>query len=141
MTLNEVAVQLWAVAARIPCELCEIKGGSNILPDGGCRHRSSKEALMTALEAVLRISRALKLPIVVGRDPIPYIDRVRVEGSHAVGTKWRDYYKEIVAEAQAEGPEAVAHLEALSAYYRAHARMLEVPLGEVRRVTRAPRRS
>ena len=72
MTLNEVAVQLWAVAARIPCELCGIKGGSNILPDGGCRHRSSKEALMTALEAVLRISRALKLPIVVGRgsDPI-----------------------------------------------------------------------
>ena len=53
-----------------------------------------------------------------------------------MGTKWRDY-KEIVAEAQAEGPEAVAHLKALSAYYRAHARMLGIPLGEVRQVTRS----
>ncbi len=69
MTPSEVAVLLWTIAARIPCELCNLKGGSNILPDGGCRHRSSKEyALTTALEAVLRISRVLRLPIVVGRD-------------------------------------------------------------------------
>jgi hypothetical protein len=72
MTPDEAAMELWAIAARIPCELCSSKGSDQVLPDGGCRHRPSKGyALATVLEAVLRIRRVLGLPIeVVCKEPL-----------------------------------------------------------------------
>ncbi len=38
--------------------------------------------------------------------------------TNPTGSKFSDFYKEIVAEAEAEGPEGVARLEALHQHYR-----------------------
>jgi hypothetical protein len=38
--MSESTLQkLWEIANLIPCEMCRVKGHSNILADGGCRHR------------------------------------------------------------------------------------------------------
>jgi len=52
--------QLRHLAAHLPCELCEMKGGSNIEADGGCRHRGSIEVDTFDLHVVEKIERFLK---------------------------------------------------------------------------------
>lgn len=47
--------QLRQLAGKIPCELCEIKGGSNIEADGGCRHRP----IVTGAEVSARVARRM----------------------------------------------------------------------------------
>lgn len=45
------------LACRIPCDLCTLKGGTNIEPDGGCRHRPNHERFR--LEALSRLAGLL----------------------------------------------------------------------------------
>lgn len=42
------------LVGKVPCELCGIKGGSNIELDGGCRHRP-----ITDQEIVNRLTRLI----------------------------------------------------------------------------------
>ena len=48
--------ELNALVQTVPCELCEIKGGSNVDQDGGCRHRGR----MTMPEILSRAAREIK---------------------------------------------------------------------------------
>jgi hypothetical protein len=51
----DVYDQLRQLAGRIPCELCEIKGGTNIEHDGGCRHRP----IVSGAEVSARVARRM----------------------------------------------------------------------------------
>jgi hypothetical protein len=46
------------------------------------------------------------------------IDDEETAPTNPSGSKFRDFYNKIVAEAQIEGPEAVAHLGALHRHFR-----------------------
>jgi len=46
------------------------------------------------------------------------VKRPKKPPTNPSGSSLRDFMREIRAEAEAEGPEAVAHLEALHRYYR-----------------------
>jgi hypothetical protein len=48
------------LAGRIPCQLCQIKGGHNIDQDGGCRHRPVIDSDENAVEVLDRLTRAVK---------------------------------------------------------------------------------
>lgn len=52
--------QLRHLSGHIPCELCELKGGTNIEADGGCRHRPPVDTDACDLEVIQRIERFLK---------------------------------------------------------------------------------
>lgn len=52
--------QLRHLAGHIPCELCELKGGTNIESDGGCRHRPLIDTDASDLEVIQRIERFFK---------------------------------------------------------------------------------
>lgn len=47
--------QLRQLAGKIPCELCEIKGGNHIEADGGCRHRP----IVSGAEVSARVARRM----------------------------------------------------------------------------------
>lgn len=47
--------QLRHLANHLPCDLCELKGGTNIETDGGCRHRGSIEVDTFDLHMVQKI--------------------------------------------------------------------------------------
>ena len=52
--------QLRQLALHIPCQFCEEKGGENIEPDGGCRHRGSIENDTLDLSVVEKFDRLLR---------------------------------------------------------------------------------
>lgn len=52
---EELRAQARQLAEKIPCQLCQIKGGHNIESDGGCRHRG----ILTGEEVSERISRLM----------------------------------------------------------------------------------
>ena len=55
-TTDSVIEKVRELVGQIPCELCAIKGGSNIMSDGGCRHRP-----ITDTEILVRLERTLKV--------------------------------------------------------------------------------
>lgn len=52
--------QLRHLASHLPCELCDLKDGSHIEADGGCRHRGSIDTDMFDTEVIHRIERFIK---------------------------------------------------------------------------------
>jgi hypothetical protein len=54
--MSEVYEQLRQLAGKIPCELCEIKGGHHIEADGGCRHRP----IVSGAEVSARVARRMQ---------------------------------------------------------------------------------
>lgn len=53
--MSDLYEQLRQLAGKIPCELCEIKGGHNIEADGGCRHRP----IISGAEVSARVARRM----------------------------------------------------------------------------------
>jgi hypothetical protein len=51
----ETLKQLRQLAGTIPCEMCLIKGGSNILEDGSCRHKPILDSNLTDREVLSRL--------------------------------------------------------------------------------------
>lgn len=49
--------QLRHLSWHIPCQLCEMKGGSNIESDGGCRHRGSIDTDMFDTSVMEKVER------------------------------------------------------------------------------------
>jgi hypothetical protein len=52
--------QLRHLAGHLPCQLCELKGGSNIESDGGCRHRGSVDEDTFDLHVMEKIERFIR---------------------------------------------------------------------------------
>jgi len=47
--------KLFNIASKLPCELCYLKGGTNIESDGSCRHKP----VLSSDEVVSRIFKLL----------------------------------------------------------------------------------
>jgi hypothetical protein len=61
LTNSELVLrQLRHLASHLPCQLCELKGGSNIEADGGCRHRGSIDTDVFDIEVIQRVERFIR---------------------------------------------------------------------------------
>lgn len=57
----ETLKQLRQLAGTISCEMCVIKGGSNIHDDGSCRHKPILDSHLTDREVLERLKSVVQL--------------------------------------------------------------------------------